>query len=348
MAFDINRFALHRYMAYVLIGLSIVHIALVAPTLVALLKRRSKIGPRPRHAQRQVHLAGAPVGRRFALGLGLGLVAGAGAGSAFGTWQRGLGVPPELDQAGDVGVLYHRWSRPTYMGGLVKSFAPIAQPPLYKEYPDAPLVPLLRPSTAASLPVHQAIRQRRSRRGFYDRPMTLQEFSDLMFLSVGETDHRDRSWPFRAFPSSGALFPTETYIGVRAVQGIEPGIYHYQPGRHALALVRRGDHTGPLMRAALEQEMVAKAGAVIVLTSLFDRVAFKYKDRAYRYALVEAGHIGQNLYLTAEALRLGCCGIGAFFDDDVNALVGVDGLKEATVYMLVVGHSTHEAVSHAS
>jgi SagB-type dehydrogenase family enzyme len=115
-------------------------------------------------------------------------------------------------------------------------------------------------------------------------------------------------------------------------------MYHYRPGRHALALVRPGDLSGPLMRAAVDQEMVAAAGAVFVLASLFDRARAKYQDRSYRYALIEAGHIGQNLYLAAEALGLGCCGVGAFFDDDVNAFIGVDGVREASVYVLAVGH----------
>ena len=196
------------------------------------------------------------------------------------------------------------------------------------------------PSHAAALSVNDAIRRRRSRRGFIDRPLMLQEFSDLLYLAAGETDTIDEYWPFRAFPSSGALYPTEMYLGVRAVAGVEPGIYHYQPSAHGLKLLRAGDHSGALMSAAMDQEMVAGAGAVVILASLFDRGRWKYKDRSYRYSLLEAGHIGQNLYLGAEALGLGCCGIGAFFDGQVNNLIGVDDRTEASVYLLVVGHST--------
>lgn len=346
VAFDINRFALHRYVAYALIGVALVHVILVAPTFIAMLRRWAAPAgrsPRVRSTTQRVGPAeGGPavdlVGRRSALRIGLGLAAAAGAGTAFGSWRRALDIPAELGEAGDLGVLYHRWSRPTYAGGLLKSFASIAQPPLYKDDAGARPVPLPVPSDAARMPVHQAIRQRRSRRGFVDRPLSLAELSDLLYLGVGETDHTDAQWPFRAFPSSGALYPTETYIGARAVTGLEPGTYHYQPARHALAVVRRGDVSAPLMRAALDQEMVGAAGAVVILTSFFDRVRFKYQDRSYRYALLEAGHIGQNLYLGAEALGLGCCAVGAFFDDDVNALVGVDGITEATVYLLAMGH----------
>ena len=239
-----------------------------------------------------------------------------------------------------MGVLYHRWSRPTYLGGLAKSFAPIAQPPLYKGYPGATFLSLPPAGAAAQMPVHQAIQQRRSRRGFLDRPLTLQALADVLGHAVGETDRRDPAWPFRAFPSSGALYPTETYVAAHLVEGLPAGIYHYQPRTHALVLVRPGDPSTALMRAALDQEMVASAGATLVLASYFDRAGWKYKYRAYRYALIEAGHIGQNVYVVAEALGLGCCAIWAFFDDDVNALVGIDGLTEAAVYLLAMGHAT--------
>ena len=340
VAFDLNRFVLHRYVAYAMLALTVVHLGLVAPTLFAMLSRWRAPGSRPGRPLPASAEPGARVGRRFALGLGAGLVAGAGAGTAFGRWQRGLDVPPELEAAGDLGILYHRWSRPSYVGGLVKSFAPIGQPPLYKEDPGAPQVALPPASEAAGLSVGQAIRRRRSRRGYSDQPLALQQLSDLLYLAAGETDRRDTSWPFRAFPSAGALYPTETYVGVRAVEGLVGGIYHYQPKEHSLARIREGDFSGALMRAAMDQEMVGSAGAVIVLTSLFDRLRWKYHDRSYRYALIEAGHIGQNVYLAAEALGLGCCAVGAFFDDQLNELVGVDGVDEAAVFMLVVGNST--------
>ena len=340
VAFDINRFTLHRYVAYTLLVLAALHVVLTWPDLIAMMRRWTRLGRSRRAPTSPPPGVGVPVARRFALGAALGFAAGAGVGTAFGSWQQRSGVPRELAEAGDLGILYHRWSRPTYFGGLVKSFAPILQPPLYKRYPEAAVIPLPPAGEAAQMPVHQAIRQRRSRRGFSDRPMTLQDFADVLYLAAGETDRTDRSWPFRAFPSSGALYPTETYVGVHAVQGLAPGLYHYQPAAHGLARVRAGDQSAALMRAALDQEMVASAGAVIVLASYFDRAAWKYKDRAYRYALLEAGHIGQNLYLAAEALGLGCCAIGAFFDDDLNALAGIDGTKEAAVYMVVVGHSS--------
>jgi SagB-type dehydrogenase family enzyme len=76
---------------------------------------------------------------------------------------------------------------------------------------------------------------------------------------------------------------------------------------------------------------------VLFLTVIFQRMRFKYRDRTYRYGLVEAGHLGQNLYLAAESLGLGACAVGAFLDDEMNAMLGVDGRDEAAVYMLSLG-----------
>ena len=101
--------------------------------------------------------------------------------------------------------------------------------------------------------------------------------------------------------------------------------------------MRAGDFRREVFDAAVSQEMVLHTGLVLVLTGIFARVHFKYVDRSYRYMLLEAGHLGQNVYLAATALGLAPCGIGAYFDDDLNRLLGVDGREEATVYLLAVG-----------
>jgi SagB-type dehydrogenase family enzyme len=74
-----------------------------------------------------------------------------------------------------------------------------------------------------------------------------------------------------------------------------------------------------------------------VITAVFQRTRWRYKDRAYRYVLLDAGHLGENLYLAATSLNLGSCGIGAFLDDEVNRMVGADGSEEAAVYLVAIG-----------
>ncbi len=91
------------------------------------------------------------------------------------------------------------------------------------------------------------------------------------------------------------------------------------------------------MNASLGQEAVGDAGAVFVLSAAFDRTRSKYGDRGMRYIYMEAGHINQNISLQAASLGLGSVVIGAFIDDDMNALVMVDGKKEAVIVIQAVG-----------
>jgi SagB-type dehydrogenase family enzyme len=165
----------------------------------------------------------------------------------------------------------------------------------------------------------------------------LAELSRLLHASTGITDRRDPTYAFRTVPSSGALFPIELYTVLFNVEGAPPGVYHYDVQRHRLELVRAGNFRQEVFQAAISQEMILHTGLVVVLTGLFARVQWKYVDRSYRYVMLEAGHLGQNVYLAATALGLAPCGIGAYFDDDLNRLLGVDGREEATVYLLAVG-----------
>jgi SagB-type dehydrogenase family enzyme len=89
--------------------------------------------------------------------------------------------------------------------------------------------------------------------------------------------------------------------------------------------------------AGVGQEMLGQAAVCVVLSAVFQRTRWKYRERAYRYILLEAGHIGQNLYLSATSLGLGACAVGAFHDDKLNDLLGVDGEEEAALYILAVG-----------
>ena len=124
---------------------------------------------------------------------------------------------------------------------------------------------------------------------------------------------------------------------VHAVEGIEAGIYHYGVERHELDQLRAGDFQMEIAQAALDQEMAAWADVVFVWTALFERSKWKYKQRAYRYIYLDAGHIAQNVALAAVALGLGSCQIAALYDDEANALLDLDGVKESTIYMTVVG-----------
>jgi len=214
------------------------------------------------------------------------------------------------------------------------------KPDPYKNY-DSPLaiVSLPEPWRTEKADLWQLLSHRRSRRD-YDAGgvLTGEHLSALLWATQGITA-RYGEFLFRTAPSAGGLYPIETYLSIRAIEGFEPGIYHFRPHAFDLELIRRGDHSKQLAEAALGQMIVRGAQVSFIWSAVVARSKWKYRQRAYRYIYLDAGHIAGNLYLAGEALGLGVCGIGALFDDMVNDIVGLDSLEETVVYMATVGHT---------
>ncbi len=208
-------------------------------------------------------------------------------------------------------------------------------PPARKTYQQARVFALPAPDYFGE-PFEAVIQQRRSVRNYSKEPLTLPELSQLLFAAQGISG-REQGISLRTAPSAGALYPVELYVFVFRVTGLQPGLYHYVPHNHTLALLKTGAFRKQLIRAALDQEMVGDAAATIVTTAVFGRITFKYGERGYRYAYMEAGHISQNLALQATSFGLGSVCVGAFFDDALNDLLGIDGASEAALYMQSVG-----------
>lgn len=185
-------------------------------------------------------------------------------------------------------------------------------------------------------PLGEVLRRRRSLREFLREPLSIQELSQLLWATQGITAQQG-PYDFRTSPSAGALYPIDTYPVVNRVDGLKAGIYRLKPRDWELELLKEGDFSRETAQACLQQEMAARAAVVLAWVAVVERSKWKYRERAYRYIYLDAGHIGQNLYLAATALGLGCCTIGAFFDEEIDGLLGVDGLQETTVYLGAVG-----------
>ncbi|NQE46342.1 hypothetical protein C5S31_10010 [ANME-1 cluster archaeon GoMg2] len=209
-----------------------------------------------------------------------------------------------------------------------------SKPDTYKWYPTAPKVQLEPPEEERGAPLWEIMRRRRSVRHFTDETVKKSELSQLLWAAQGITNPESG---FRTAPSAGALYPLETYLVVNSIEQIDPGVYHYAIDGHELEQLRAGDFRSHVAQSALDQEMVYHASVVFVWTAIFARSKWKYKQRAYRYIYLDAGHIAQNVALAAVALNLGSCQVGALYDDEVNALLGIDGTEESVVYMTVVG-----------
>ena len=132
------------------------------------------------------------------------------------------------------------------------------------------------------------------------------------------------------------------------MSSVERGVYHYAIQDHVLELVRPGDMRERVVDQAIEQEFLGECGIVIFLTQILQRMRPKYQDRSYRYGLLEAGHIGENGYLAAASLGLGACGVGAFMDDQINEMLGVDGVEEAGLHDAIVNSLTRSRSGRCS
>jgi SagB-type dehydrogenase family enzyme len=211
------------------------------------------------------------------------------------------------------------------------------RPSVFHHYTDVRSFKLPAPKTRAGPSLWTAMGTRRSRRNFAYDPLKQEELSQLLWAASGITAQA-HGLPLRTVPSAGGLYPIETYVAVNRVHGMEPGIYHYYPPENSLELLREGDYSNAIAHAALDQKMASAASAVFIWTAVVERARWKYRQRAFRYIYMDAGHIGQNVALAAEGLGLGCCAVGALYDDEVNDLVGADGEEETAVYLTCVGH----------
>lgn len=224
----------------------------------------------------------------------------------------------------------HRRGRP---GGESLDWEDQAEP--FKTYPDAERVPLPEPAPPPT-DLWAAMANRRSVRAFGAEPLSLTDLANLLWASAGVSAVQ-AGYALRTAPSAGALYPIETYVVAHHVDGLEPGAYHYAVLERALERLRTGDLRLPVARAALDQGIARDAAAVFLWSAVWRRSTWKYGQRAYRYAPLDAGHIAENLALAAVALGLGSCQIAAFYDDEANGLLGLDGEDESVLYLSVVG-----------
>lgn len=186
------------------------------------------------------------------------------------------------------------------------------------------------------LPLADAVEARRSRRGFLPAAIGLGELTALLRTGYGVTGRGPGGLQLRSAPSGGALYPLDVYVAALSVTGLEARIYRFDPLRDVLEVL------DPVGRSQLEPitpypELVVESSAVVFLTATFWRSRFKYGQRGYRFALLEAGHVAQNVLLAATALGLASVPLGGFFDRQANDLLGVDGLHEAALYLIPLG-----------
>lgn len=212
----------------------------------------------------------------------------------------------------------------------------------FKRYPNAPRVPLPREWPLKEARISPLLQNRRSRRKFSQKPLSLQSLAYMLWAGQGVTATAGNHL-LRTSPSAGALYPVETYISVHNVDELPAGLYHFNVGEFGLELLRPGSQADDLVLACLNQQFLAETAAVFIWTAVYRRNACKYGDRGLRYVFMDAGHICQNVLLAAEATGSHGCPVAAFFDDELNQLIGLDVHEESAIYLAGVGAAVKNA-----
>jgi len=206
----------------------------------------------------------------------------------------------------------------------------------FKEYPLQPKIRLSVGKMEEFSDLFNVLLKRRSSREYTKYPISLREIALLCWAAQGITG---KAGPYllRTAPSAGALYPIETYLAVNFSSDLPPGIYHLEVKDFTLALLKEGYVGDILSELALGQTFFSTASVVFIWSAVFRRTISKYGDRGLRYIFMDVAHICENLLLACEALGLKACPVGAFFDEELNEFLQLDGEEESVIYTATVG-----------
>ena len=215
-------------------------------------------------------------------------------------------------------------------------------PPIFKEYPDRPLLMLPRTPLPLRTSVEDVFAARRTHRVFTDDPVSLDQLSTVLLHTFGPQRFIDGKafgvQQCRVSASAGGRHEVECYVVAHDVTGVPPGLYHYSPRLHALESLSGAVDREVVAGLVFNQPPSYQGAFTIFTTAVARRLSWKYRHpRAYRLWMLDAGHYGQTFALTCTALGLGPFQTVAFVDSAVEELLGVDPNEEFAVYLLSAG-----------
>jgi SagB-type dehydrogenase family enzyme len=215
------------------------------------------------------------------------------------------------------------------------------RPALFKRYRKAPRF-VLPSATRAKAELENTLETRRTVRKFTRRPVRLEDLGAVLRGTFGRTGRHDGG-PFgtlwtKTSPSAGSLHPIECYVVTLNVEGLGPGLYHFDVAGDELRRLRRGHFRAEAVRAVSGQAWVARAAFLCVLTAVVSRSLWKYPDEVtYRTLFLDAGHLGQTFCLISASRGLGPFTTAAIQDTFIAKLLGLEGASEFPVYLCGAG-----------
>ncbi len=217
----------------------------------------------------------------------------------------------------------------------------VPNPPFQKPYPeDADLVDLIPVNELSSgqMPLSEAIANRKSRRVYNAKSITLEELSFLLWSTQGiRGTVQGGKTTLRTVPSGGARHPFETYLFINQVEGVKTGLYRYLAYEHKLLPLKFGEDLVNEVHAGTRDQFVPDSAVVFIWSAIPYRAEWRYGPVAHKMIAIDAGHVCQNLYLACEAIGAGTCAIGAYNQSKIDAVLELDGEDEFTVYIATVG-----------
>lgn len=197
-------------------------------------------------------------------------------------------------------------------------------------------IQLPKPKFSGEMSLEEAILKRRSKREFLDKPLTLEQISQILWVAQGITDQKQG---FRSTPSAGALYPLEVYlvVGQQKIEELEEGVYHYLPGEEQIEKILGGDFRDDLVKNCSNQNFIGKAPISLIIAADFSRTTVKYGERGEQYVFMEAGHAAQNIYLQVTALGLGTVTVGAFDEQALAETVKLPK-QQTPLYVMPIGY----------
>ena len=216
--------------------------------------------------------------------------------------------------------------------------------------PQPPLAKSPMRTEAIDLPTHfnlltiendvlKVINQRKSERVFTNQPMSLLELSYLLWCSQGVKEIRGNNYAtIRTVACGGARHQFECYMALQNIEGLQDGLYHYLPLSHQIEFLGSVQDMKTFIDQALGgQSWASKANVNFFYSIVAYRVEWRYGIYAHRVALIDAGHITQNVYLAATSIDLGACAIGYLDGALLDKAFELDGKEEFIFYACPVG-----------
>lgn len=188
-------------------------------------------------------------------------------------------------------------------------------------------------------------RDRRSQRELA-APLGVNQLAAILTAGAGVTGLMQEgdgpTFALRASPSGGGLYPVDLFVAARNLTGLPASVYYFHPLRNSLVKLPGADPGVIAGPGFFAQEWIAQASAIILLVASFGRTSWKYGERSYRLALLDAGHLAQNLLLKAQDLGCPACAIGGFHDQMLARELSLDGVNEAVLHAIAIGGSGDE------